>query len=127
MSSISLLTCCCNNTLLEARGETKDDSAPKSTVEKPSSTPEMSAREEEDMADAMLRNSPLPDAERSDERFPEGSGSDKLPEEGGEKLSEEEGGEKLPEQTPTGKLIMPCTLMKYFYCLLVWLCDTFFL
>ena len=46
------------------------------------STPEMSARKAEDMADAMLRNSPLPAAERSDERLPEGSGSDKLPEEG---------------------------------------------
>ena len=70
----------------------------------------MSAREAEDMADAMLRNSPLPDVGRSDERLREGSGSDKLPEEGGdEKLPEEEGGEKLPEETPTGKLIMPCT------------------
>ena len=69
----------------------------------------MSAREAEDMADAMLRSSPLPDAERSDEGLPEGSGSDKLPEEAGKKLSEEEGGEKLPEETPTGKLIMHCT------------------
>ena len=69
----------------------------------------MSAHEAEDMEDAMLRNSPLPDAKRSDEGLPEGSGSDKLPEEAGEKLSEEEGGEKLPEETPTGKLIMHCT------------------
>ena len=70
----------------------------------------MSAREAEDMADAMLRNSPLSDAERSDERLPEGSGSDKLPEEGGdEKLPEEGGGGKLPEETLTGKLMMPCT------------------
>ena len=95
-------------------------------MEKPPSTPEMSAREEEDMADAMLRNSPLPDAERSDERFPEGSGSDKLPEEGGnEKLPEEEGGEKLPEETPTGKLIMPCTEKILFLFLLVWLNNHF--
>ena len=70
-------------------------------MEKPPSTLEMSAREAEDMADAMLRNSPLPDAERSDERLPEDDGSDKLP--------EEEGGEKLPEDAPTGKLTMPCT------------------
>ena len=78
----------------------------------------MSAHEAEDMADAMLRNSPLPDAERSDERFPEGSGSDKLPEEGGnEKLPEKEGGEKLPEETPTGKLIMPCTEKVLFFAL----------
>jgi len=79
-------------------------------VEKPPGTLEMSAREAEDMADAMLRNSPLPDAVRDDERLPEGSGSDKLPEEGDdEKLPEEEGGEELPEGTPTGKLIVPCT------------------
>ena len=68
----------------------------------------MSAREAEEMADAMLRNSPLPDAERSDERLPQGSGSDKLPEEeGGEKLPEG-GDEKLLEDTPTGKLVMSC-------------------
>ena len=70
----------------------------------------MSARDAEDMADAMLLDSPLPDTERSEEGLPRGSGSDKLPEEGGdEKLPEEEGGEKLPEETPTGKLVMPCT------------------
>ena len=76
----------------------------------------MTAREAEDMADAMLRSSPLPDAERSDEGLLEGSGSDKLLEEGGEKLPEEEGGEKLPEETPTGKLIMPCTSKSTFLC-----------
>jgi len=69
----------------------------------------MSAHEAEDMADAMLRNSPLPDAERSDERLPKGSGSDKLLEEGGEG--------KLPEETPTGKLIMPCTEKVLFFAL----------
>ena len=69
----------------------------------------MSARDAEDMANAMLRDSPLPDAERSDEGLPEGSGSDKLLEERGEKLPEEEGDEKLPEETPTGKLVMPST------------------
>ena len=69
----------------------------------------MSAREAEDMADAMLRNSLLPVAERSDEKLPEDDGSDKLPEEeGGEKLPEG-GDEKLPEDAPTGKLTMPCT------------------
>ena len=57
-------------------------------MEKPPSTLEMSAHEAEEMADAMLRNSPLPDAGRSDERLPEGGGSDKLSEEGGD--------EKLP-------------------------------
>ena len=75
-------------------------------MEKPPSNPEMSAREAENMAYAMLRDSPLPDAERSNEGHPQGSGSDKLPEEeGGEKLPEG-GDEKLPKDTPTGKLIM---------------------
>ena len=56
----------------------------------------------------MLRNSPLPDAERSDEGLSEGDGGDKLPEEeGGEKLPEG-GDEKLLEDTPTGKLVMSC-------------------
>ena len=93
---------------------------------KPPGTPEMSARDAEDMANAMLPDSPLSDAERSDEGLPEGSGSDKLPEEGGEKLSEEEGGEKLPEETPTGKLVMPCTekVLAFF---LVWISSPFFL
>ena len=69
----------------------------------------MSARETEDMVDSMLRDSPLPDTERSDEKLPEGGGSDKLPEEeDGEKLPGE-GDEKLPEKTPVGKLVPPCT------------------
>jgi len=77
----------------------------------------MSAREAEDMADAMLRNSPLSDAERSDERLPEGSGSDKLLKKGGDKKHpEEEGDKRLPEETPTGKLIMPCTNKSTFLC-----------
>ena len=89
-------------------GDTEDNSAPKSSVQEPPSTPEMSAREAENMADAMLRDSPLSDAERSDEGLPQGSGIDKLPEEeDGEKLPEG-GDEKLPEDTPTGILIMPC-------------------
>ena len=68
----------------------------------------MSARDAEDMANAMLLDSPLPDAERSVEGLPEGRGSDKLPK-GGTKLPEEESSEKLPEEIPTGKLIRPCT------------------
>ena len=70
----------------------------------------MNADEVEEMADAMLLSSPLPDADRSDERLPEGSGSDKLLKKGGDKKHpEEEGDKRLPEETPTGKLIMPCT------------------
>ena len=48
----------------------------------------MSARETEDMVNSILRDSPLPDTERSEEKLPEGGGSDKLSEEGGD--------EKLP-------------------------------
>ena len=54
----------------------------------------MDAHEAEEMANSMLLNSPLPDAERSDERISEEDGSDRLPKEGG--------GEKLSEETPTG-------------------------
>ena len=69
----------------------------------------MSARETEDMVDSMLRDSPLPDTERSDERLPEGGGNDKLPEEeDGEKLPGG-GDKKQPEETPTGKLVPLCT------------------
>ena len=78
-------------------------------MEKPPGTPEMSARETEAMVDSMLRDSPLPETEKSDERLPEDDGSDKLPEEkGGEKLPEG-GDEKLPEEAPAGKLVPFCT------------------
>ena len=40
-------------------------------LEKPPITPEMSARETEDMVDSMLRDSPLSDTERGDHRLPE--------------------------------------------------------
>ena len=69
----------------------------------------MSARETKAMVDSMLRDSPLPDTERSDEGLPEGGGSDKLPaEKDGEKLPKG-GNEKQPEETPTGKLVPLCT------------------
>ena len=76
----------------------------------------MSARDVEDMANAMLLDSPLHDVDRSNEGLPEGRGSDKL--------LEEEGGEKLPEgsnvmlseDTPTGKLIKPCTEKVHVLC-----------
>ena len=85
--------------------DAKDDSAPKSAMEKPPSTPDMSARETEDMVNFMLRDSPLPDTERSDEKLPEDGGGDKLPKEGYGKKLPEGGNDKLPEETPIGKLV----------------------
>ena len=85
-------------------------------MEKPPSTLDMSARETEDMVNSMLRDSPLPDTERSDEKLPEDGGSDKLPEEvDGEKLPEG-GTVKVPKDIPTGKLIKPCTDGVLFLC-----------
>ena len=79
----------------------------------------MDAHEAEELANSMMRNSPLPDAERSDEKLPEEEG-EKLPEEvGGEKLPEEGGGKKLPEEIPTGKLVMLPLLLLF---LLVYRC-----
>ena len=96
--------------------DAEDDSAPKSAMEKPPGTPDMSARETEDMVNSMLWDSPLPDTERSEEKLPEDGGSDKLPEEeDGEKFSK--GGDgKLPEETPAGKLVPPCTKKVPFVC-----------
>ena len=69
----------------------------------------MSARETEDMVNSMLRDSPLPDTETSEEKLSEDGQSDKLPEEeDGQKLPGE-GNEKLPEEAPAGKLVPPCT------------------
>ena len=84
-------------------------------MEKPPSSPDISARETEDMVNFMIRDSPLPDTERSDEKLPEDDGSGKLPEEedDGEKLPEG-GNDKLPEETPTGKFVPPC-IKKYLF------------
>ena len=64
-------------------------SASQPGLEKPPSTPEMSARDADAMVDSMLLDSPLPHSERANEEIPEGGGSRKLLE-GGE-------GKKLPE------------------------------
>ena len=94
----------------------EDDSAPKSVMEKPPGTPDMSARATEDMVNSILRNYPLPDTERSDEKLPKDSGSDKLPEElDGEKLPDG-GNDKLPEETPASKLMPPCIKKVSFLC-----------
>ena len=88
--------------------ETEDFSASKSEVERPPNTPDMSAHDAEAMADSMLRDSPLVDSERNNEKVPEDGGSDKLPEEEeGEKILEGSG-EKQPKETPAGKLVPPC-------------------
>ena len=101
---------------MEEKRDTEDISAPKSVMGKNPSTPEMSARDAENMADAMLLDSSLPDAERSEEKLPGGDGSSNLSEEkGGGKLPE--GGDtKLPGYTPAGKLIKPCTEKVHVLC-----------
>ena len=75
----------------------------------------MSARETEAMVDSMLRDSPLPDTERNDERLLEDGGSDKLPEkDDGEELPEG-GNKKLPEETPAGKLYKAFVLKRVLF------------
>ena len=77
-------------------------------LEKPSSTPEMSARDSEVMANAMLLDSPLPSLERANEEIPEDGGRGRLPgEREGEKLPEG-GDDKQPAETPASKLVVPC-------------------
>ena len=58
--------------------EAEDSSASKSELEKPLSTPDMSAQDAEAMANSMLRDSPLPNLERGNEEIPEGDGSNKF-------------------------------------------------
>ena len=97
--------------------ETEDNSASKSGVEKPPNTPDMSAHEAEAMADSMLRDSPLPDSERGNEKIPEDGRSNQLSKEGeGEKLPEG-GDDKQPVEAPAGKLVVPCR--KVSFCLLL--------
>ena len=62
----------------------------------------------EAMVDSMLRDSPLTDPEKGNEKVPKDGGSDKLPEEGeGVKLPEG-GGKDQTKETPAGKLVPPC-------------------
>ena len=69
-------------------------------LEKPPSTPEMSAHDAKAMANAMLLDSPLLDPERANEEIPEDGGSGRLPEEGE--------GEKLPEGGNDKQPAAPC-------------------
>ena len=57
--------------------ERHSDSQPE--LEKPPSTPEMSTRDAEAMANAMLLDSLLPNLERTNEEIPEDGGSGRLP------------------------------------------------
>ena len=71
--------------LLEARGSGgSTSSAPKPSTEEPASTADANAHEAEVMADSMLWDWPIPDAE--------------------------EGGEKRQEEIPTGKPVVPFSL-----------------
>ena len=83
-------------------------SASQPGLDKPPSTPEMSARDAEVMANAMLLDSPLPNLERGNEEIPEGDGSGKIPEGGEGKKLPEGGTDEQPEKTPDGKLVTPC-------------------
>ena len=95
-------------------------------LERPPSTPEMSTRDVEAMANAMLLDSPLPNLERANEEIPEDGRSGNLPGEGeGEKLPEG-GDDKQPAETPAGKLGVPCRKV-CFYLPLVLLSSMFFL
>ena len=95
--------------------EAEDSPTSKSELDKPPSTPDMSAQDAETMANSMLRDSPLPNLERGDEEIPEGDGRGKLPEGGeGKKLSEG-GTDEQPKKTPAGKLVTPCR-KGIFYC-----------
>ena len=97
--------------------EAESHSASQPRLDKPPSTPEMSARDAVAMANAMLLDSPLPNLERANEEIPEDDGSGRLPGEGeGEKLPQG-GDDKQPAETPAGKLVVPCR--KVYFCLLL--------
>ena len=84
---------------------------------KPSSTHEMSARDAEAMANAMLLDSPLPNLERANEEIPEDGRSGRLLEEREGKKFPEGGDDKQPAETPTGKFVVPCRNVSF--CLLL--------
>ena len=98
--------------------EAETHSASQLGVEKPPSTPDMSAQDAEAMVNSMLRDSPLPNPERANEEIPEDGGSSKLPGEGEDEKLPEGGDDKQPAETPAGKLVVPCRKVS-FYLLLV--------
>ena len=94
--------------------EVENTSTSISALDKPPNTHEMSALDAEAIANAMLRDSPLSDPERVNERVSEDGGSGKLPEEGeGEKLPEG-GDDKQPAETPAVKLVVPCRKVSFY-------------
>ena len=86
-------------------------------LDKPPSTPEMSTRDAEAMANAMLLDSPLSNLERANEEIPENGRSGRFPGEGEYKKLPERGGDKQPAETHAGKLVVPCR--KVSFCLLL--------
>ena len=86
--------------------ESHSDSQP--GLEKPPSTPEMSTRDVEAMANAMLLDSPLLNLEGANEEIPEDGGSGRLPGEGEDEKLPEGGDDKYPTETPASKLVVPC-------------------
>src|SRR6185312_7020926 len=102
-SSSLYLLCFCRDAVLgeDVGAESHSDSQP--GLEKPPSTPEMSTRDVDVMANAMLLDSPLPNMERANKEIPDDGGSGRLPREReGEKLPEG-GDDKQPAETHAGK------------------------
>jgi len=97
--------------------DAEDNSAPKSAMEKPPGTPDMSAHETKDMVYSILRDSPLPDTERSDDN------SQRMVEVASFQRRRMMGRSFSRETTisclkrpPTGKLVPPCTEKVLFLC-----------
>ena len=88
--------------------EAESHSISQSGLEKPPSTPDMSAQDAEAMVNSMLQDSPLPNPERANEEIPEDGGIGKLPEGGEGKKLPEGGNDKQLEMTPIGKPVTPC-------------------
>ena len=97
----------------------KSHSASQLGLEKPPSSPEMSAHDAEVMANIMLLDSPLLDPKRANEEIPEDGGNIKLPGDGEGKKLPEGGDDKQPAETPAGKLVVPCRKSILLFALIV--------
>ena len=87
-------------------------------LEKPPSTPEMSAHDAEVMDNSMLLDSPLLDPERANEEISEDGGNIKLLGEGEGETLPEGGDDKQPAETPVGKLVVPCRRVSFCWLLM---------